>query len=102
MVPHLHGAYGPLEVGGALRLRLEAERNETEKRRNGDAVKKEDRGQKTIANFGARSRSDGFRLGGVHPTTKLVSPVAATCPPSRAAQARRAGKAAPTVLKTSH
>jgi hypothetical protein len=69
--PHQRkGAWGSeLKVGGALRLRLEAELNETEKRRNGDAVKKEDRGQKTIANLGARSRSDGSAKQ-VHPTTK--------------------------------
>ena len=71
--PHQRkGAWGSeLEVGGAaLRAsRLEAERNETEKRRNGDAVKKEDRGQKTIANLGARSRSDGSAKQ-THPTTK--------------------------------
>ena len=62
--------YFGLRIANLKDKRQEAEGHDAETGRNGDAVKKKDRGQKTIANLGARSRSDGFRLGGVHPTTK--------------------------------
>jgi len=62
--------YFGLRIANLKDKRQEAEGHDAETGRNGDAVKKKDRGQKTIANLGARSRSDGSAKQ-VHPTTKL-------------------------------